>query len=96
MTSSIQTEVTYTLDSKEAVNLIKVAPKGSKFQVMVRCALPVQGEDGQTFPGLSCLFVSRADFVKTVTDQLQYLEARGARIAITVSTSVYGGTYYSI
>lgn len=94
--TTTQTKVTHTLDSKEAVKLIKAAPKGSKFQVMVRCELPIKGEEGRVFPGMSCLFISRVDFIKTVTDQLRNLEARGARIAITVSTSIYGNTYYSI
>ena len=77
-----RTTIKHILTTAEAIKLIKKAPKGSRFMLGVSPELPIEGEPGRVFPGYACLFISRAEFIKVVTDCLRGFEARGGRVSI--------------
>lgn len=69
----------------QAVAIVKRAPTGTRFYVMVRNSAPIEGKADREFPnGLACsIRLSRADAARTAENMLSStLEGRGARIPI--------------
>lgn len=72
------------LTAAEAVKFVKNATGKVRFQVRIEAYLPC-GE-GQHFPGMTYLSISRADMLKIIPDICSpTLEARGAKVTLRLS-----------
>lgn len=94
--------IEHILTRAEALAMLKRAPTGSRFLVVVHAELPiVDTVPTKIFPGFACVSVSRAEAIRVADSLLsETLEQRGARLSIRVSTresEVIGSrTYYHI
>lgn len=86
------------LTMAEALDMIRKAPRGSRFMLSARCELPIEGKPDKVFPGFAVIPVSRTLALKYIGDVLAGFNERGARIRIGVNPSAYkeGRTYYHI
>ena len=78
----------------DAVKFIKAAKTGTRFCLHVRNDAPIEGEPDRVFPsGLSgYVRLSRAEAVRLAKDfMMPNLEARGARVPISVHRSTTAG-----
>jgi len=88
-----ESSTTYILTTVEACKLIRKAKTGIRFCVHLRFDLPVDGDPGKVYRGAGSGFVdvSRKDATRIVKQMIApSLEVSGARIKMTIRTTVNG------